>query len=660
MHILWARDGVVTRQFLSVYRSACGHCPAESEGTVEEAAVAEGCHIDQPAESEGTVEEAAVAKGCHIDQPAESEGTVEEAAVAKGCHIDQRVQFKRLLWPRVVILTSLWNRWPQQSQEVMAAHLGEQPDTVSVESEGSVSVESEDSMDETVSDQTTHKAAPQPYPPASTTLIELRHHPHSGILEPEFIFWDLPSGNLVSEQDRDSPQQCYNTAKPWAPFHTRADFEFAEIAIQSAMHTDSIKRLIMGIKHNWTDPGHSRLTFQDINDFDNTMGFARKYVVPFQKDSITATYEGIEYTFDFQFRDPWKWIRDLVTDPSLSSSLILYPVKKFLHANGRITQIFDEINTGQTWWDIQIVDPGDPDDRTQKEKVAFGCFKQDIYHKILRKMLRSLEHISHEGIAIQSWKRQHVLVERRQLRLIIHALAPFSDQVIHPSDYQTMQSVYKQAINAHTKAASEEILKKNGLHKVLNTFWFIANSDPYIAHSYDLLHNDDSGKFGKHLFPLTIEVLGDLAKKGKYSQNISMNMVPSWPNLNHFQSITTMEFSDGQSYFEALKNVEEQMTRIDENQEAIARIRMAIDAYEKELKDRNAEAEEEKKAQHNTQAAQPQGHWKLGSPEKHTTSMKLEESNKGNMVFQNFHKNLLGFLWHIFPEDNLDSMPMKV
>ncbi|KAF8497001.1 hypothetical protein JB92DRAFT_2745928, partial [Gautieria morchelliformis] len=165
------------------------------------------------------------------------------------------------------------------------------------------------------------------------------------------------------------------------------------------------------------------------------------------------------------------------------------------------------------------------------------------------------------------------------------------------------------------------------------------------------------GNFGKHLFPLTIEVLGYLAKKGKYSQN--MNMVPLWPNLNHFQAITTMEFSDGQSYFDALKcmlpcivqllpansplihclrayaciqliadiihkgstinyntrvgegfqqevkqayhltnykNVDEQMTRIDENQEAIAHIRMTIDAYEKELKGRNAEAEEEKKA----------------------------------------------------------------
>ena len=32
-----------------------------------------------------------------------------------------------------------------------------------------------------------------------------------------------------------------------------------------------------------------------------------------------------------------------------------------------------------------------------------------------------------------------------------------------------------------------------------------------------------------------------------------MKEVPAWPNLKHFESITTMEFSDGQGYLDALK-----------------------------------------------------------------------------------------------------------
>jgi len=32
-----------------------------------------------------------------------------------------------------------------------------------------------------------------------------------------------------------------------------------------------------------------------------------------------------------------------------------------------------------------------------------------------------------------------------------------------------------------------------------------------------------------------------------------MKQVPSWPNMKHFDSITTIDFSDGQGYLDALK-----------------------------------------------------------------------------------------------------------
>lgn len=100
---------------------------------------------------------------------------------------------------------------------------------------------------------------------------------------------------------------------------------------------------------------------------------------------------------------------------------------------------------------------------------------------------------------------------------------------------ESMQAVYSQAQNASTKTATENILKNNGLHQVKvmctsfyiilifadfslkNAFWYIKNSDPYHASSYDLLHSDELGKFGKHLWPLTLDVLGDLKEKGKFS-----------------------------------------------------------------------------------------------------------------------------------------------
>jgi hypothetical protein len=97
-----------------------------------------------------------------------------------------------------------------------------------------------------------------------------------------------------------------------------------------------------------------------------------------------------------------------------------------------------------------------------------------------------------------------------------------------------MKKVYKKAVAARTKAETEEVLKKNGFHKVSvcfvltvlisyniffeNVFWSISNSDPYQASSYGLLHAYDLGKWGKHLFVPLKEVLGDMKKKGEYSQ----------------------------------------------------------------------------------------------------------------------------------------------
>jgi len=111
----------------------------------------------------------------------------------------------------------------------------------------------------------------------SSTFLEIIHHPHSGIKEPEIIFCDLSSAGL-EENLALQAQHCLG-GKPWAPFHTRADFEFSETVIGSSMHTATIEKLIKGIKQSWTDPGHSRITFQGMKDFKQSMNAARKFVV---------------------------------------------------------------------------------------------------------------------------------------------------------------------------------------------------------------------------------------------------------------------------------------------------------------------------------------------------------------------------------------------
>ena len=100
------------------------------------------------------------------------------------------------------------------------------------------------------------------------------------------------------------------------------------------------------------------------------------------------------------------------------------------------------------------------------------------------------------------------------------------------------------------------------------------------------------------------------------------------------------------------------MAQIDENHEAVACIRMAIDAADAELKVLE-ETDNEYKLQKNTKVVTSQAHWKLGSPEKPSTTKDIETAFQGNPAFQGFQKNLLSFLRSVSPDKSING-PLKV
>lgn len=74
----------------------------------------------------------------------------------------------------------------------------------------------------------------------------------------------------------------------------------------------------------------------------------------FQEGKVVHNFKGKDYTFTFQYRDPWRCVLDIVTDPTLAESISWYPVEKWLYHSGRVTKIYDELNTGERWWEIQV------------------------------------------------------------------------------------------------------------------------------------------------------------------------------------------------------------------------------------------------------------------------------------------------------------------
>ncbi|KAJ7145980.1 hypothetical protein C8R44DRAFT_826977 [Mycena epipterygia] len=134
----------------------------------------------------------------------------------------------------------------------------------------------------------------------------------------------------------------------------------------------------------------------------------------------------------------------------------------------------------------------------------------------------------------------------------------------------TMKAAVQKAFKATKKAKKEEILKKNGLHGIEHFLWEFRFSDPYAAYSYDTLHSDDLGKWGHHLWPLLLEALEGLGGKGRFAKkycfsskylalangrNNILRDLARWPGLKHFNQVTTVHFTDGQSFYDILKSV---------------------------------------------------------------------------------------------------------
>ncbi|KAJ7897727.1 hypothetical protein B0H14DRAFT_2494751 [Mycena olivaceomarginata] len=246
-----------------------------------------------------------------------------------------------------------------------------------------------------------------------------------------------------------------------------------------------------------------------------------------------------------------------------------------------------------------------------------------------------------------------------------------------------MKAAVKKAFNMPTRAKKEEILKTNGLHGItVPLLWGYRFSDSYAAYSYDTLHSDDLGKWGHHLWKLLSDVLEEIGNGQSfydilksiiedYEHHCSRVSVTYGKDFNFFKQHATSHIiqdildkgttdhgstrpGEGfhQEAAEAYNRTNfKDMDRIDETQEAIARIRMAIDNYDKQ---RAEDKQEEDIEFDETPNASQFGSasWRFGAPERLFNSRSLEEFLKSvGFAVPNFDLMLRDFIAENFPGD---------
>ncbi|KAJ6470380.1 hypothetical protein C8R45DRAFT_1165958 [Mycena sanguinolenta] len=212
---------------------------------------------------------------------------------------------------------------------------------------------------------------------------------------------------------------------------------------------------------------------------------------------------------------------------------------------------------------VMPIDPTDPSDRNAAQTLDWARFKREVMHKVFRIIFGPLlgpakhgesltcgdniQRVCYPGVPITSIDGE----EACSVSACRAALASFPCPrcLVHHNDLdkickvftlrttETMKQFYEDAIAASTK--TEKLLL------------VVAKFRSYSANSYDLLHSDESGKWGEHLWVLLLDVLKASGFKGRLTMN--MGKVPRWPNLKHFMNVTTEEYTDGQAFLDILK-----------------------------------------------------------------------------------------------------------
>ena len=122
--------------------------------------------------------------------------------------------------------------------------------------------------------------------------IVIEYHPHSErdtrILSPEEFKASLSDDSEPAKPPDD---------EPWRPFHSREDFEFAELVRDAALNRTQIDRLIKLVQHYQDTPGS--FAFRGYDDLKTSLENASKLLTPVTAFVACAGFTSAYPVFSF-------------------------------------------------------------------------------------------------------------------------------------------------------------------------------------------------------------------------------------------------------------------------------------------------------------------------------------------------------------------------
>ncbi|KAG2159185.1 uncharacterized protein EDB93DRAFT_1237894 [Suillus bovinus] len=259
--------------------------------------------------------------------------------------------------------------------------------------------------------------------------------------------------------------------------------------------------------------------------------------------------------------EPWTGDCWWKVQSSLPENVKAYPV--FVRCGNLPVNIrnTDGLGGGQLVGWLPIV----PDDSEEDGKLSYVNLKCVVWHKAFFKLLKTIIIYAETGYAYTCYDgvmRWFNVRDGTDMGTNCHCPCPIC---LVPSD-KLYDNAFTYPIRSSDDAkalvelwtgdyvAGESALKKQGLRPIKNVFWKVPNSDPHDMISQDHLHVYHMGQW-KHPFGKLKQHIAALGRSAEKKLDNQFDAFPRWRNLNHFDRVTNITYSDGNKLRDISKQV---------------------------------------------------------------------------------------------------------
>ncbi|KAG1865546.1 hypothetical protein DFJ58DRAFT_838652 [Suillus subalutaceus] len=419
--------------------------------------------------------------------------------------------------------------------------------------------------------------------------FKTEYHPHSGhapIIE---------SFSVYGTNKPETTQSPVIDDEPWQPFSCRADFEFAELAHRAALSKDQTNELL---KFIWrVADGRTNFTFKTHNDVSAAWTRASSQLTPFERHVVPVEYKKENIEYEVYSRPLWDWALDLLDNP------LLAPARLYKHDGTDFERFFHEPWTGDRWWDLQtslphngapfafilyadkthlssagavkaypviarcgnlpveirnVDGPGGgrlvgwlpivPADSDEDGKLSYTNLKKVVWHKSFTILLETLSLISKTGFAHQCYDG----ILRWLFPLILILSADYEEQCV-----MALIRGFNSACPCPICLVPKDKLTD---HSTIYPTRVIDDAQACVRlrnmdRTADTLHTYDSGLFGDHMFEEVKAHLKTLGRTAEKTTDDQFTAFLRWQNLNHFDHVTNISFSDGNKFLDISKQI---------------------------------------------------------------------------------------------------------